>query len=469
MNDPFPFLAVGRKNRTVSNEQSPNEGGNGGLLGLEMSPRAFTVAVGVVLVLVALACCWVAFRPFTSLQTADRVSFSRGNAATGAGGGHLTIGQSAALALIEGAQSQNSERNRRTYFDPKAQAAARLVTKLQTGTDAEAAEAIRGLASLGGEGNIGRLRALMNDVGWSDELRTEAGLAVLNSSNEQDVLAAIRGLAAIGGDANTDRLASMVHDSNLPQTKRVAAALGLGIIGTTQAGEYLAAAFSEFSDREVQAQLLDSLGHLPFPQIEETWSEFLGAPDTPASLRTTAVEALANSSSEAAPFLVNVARSDLDPNVRESAAWALSAHGANGKAGPDLVEAARSESEVDVRRRIYEALPVQAENPAASLAAMIQSETDLAARVAGFNAMGDAIRRGVPGVIAGLFDSQIVPELTQIALSPEALNIRMRAVFALRRASTPAALNALRQISGTETQPIAQAALSGLQTTNPKQ
>lgn len=410
---------------------------------------------------------WAAFGPFP-FSGADRAHAGGAKADTGDGGGHLTIAQSAALALLEGTQSQRSGRTRRPFDDPKAPASARLVTQLQTGSDAEAAEAIRGLATIGGDANIARLTALMNDVGWTDSLRTEAALAMLKSTNEQDVLAAIRGLAAIGGDANTERLARMVHDAGLAESTRVAAALGLGIIGTPAAGDQLVSAFSEFSDRDVQAQLLDSLGYLPFPQIEETWGEFLGAPETPASLRVTAVEALANSSPEAAPFLAAVARSDFDPNVRESAAWALSAHAPNHKLGTDLADAARNEPEADVRRRLYEALPAQTENPAASLLSTIGSETDIAARVAGFNALGDAVRRGSPGGVGGLFDSQIVPELTQIALSPESLNIRMRAVFALRRAGTPAAINALRQISGTQTQSIAQAALNGLQTTNQK-
>lgn len=428
------------------------------------------VAAGGILILFGFACYWAASGSFTLSRTAgraglDRVHLTHGDAAADTGGEHLTIAQTAALALIEGGQAQKPRRTSRHFYDPKALAASRLVTKLQTGTDAEAAEAIRGLASLGGERNLERLAGVMNDVGWSTALRTEAALAVLNSGTEQDALAAIRGLAAIGGDANTDKLGGMVHDPSLPQTKRLAAALGLGTIGTPRAGEYLISAFSEFSDPEIHVQLLDTLGHLPFSQIEEMWTEYLDASDTPASLRSAAVEALANSSQEAAPFLLRMARSDHDPEIREVAAWALSAHGMNGELGADLADLVHSEPEADVRRRIYEALPAQTDNPAASLLAVIQAEGDIAARVAGFNAIGDVVRRSTPGAIAGLFDAQIVPELTQIALSTESLNIRMRAVFALRRAGTPVAIRALGQISSTETPPIAQAALNGLPTT----
>jgi hypothetical protein len=61
------------------------------------------------------------------------------------------------------------------------------------------------------------------------------------------------------------------------------------------------------------------------------------------------------------------------------------------------------------------------------------------------------------------FNANIIPELTQIAVSPGSLNLRMRAVFALRRANTPAAREALTEISQTPTQQIAAAARNGLQ------
>ena len=95
---------------------------------------------------------------------------------------------------------------------------------------------------------------------------------------------------------------------------------------------------------------------------------------------------------------------------------------------------------------------------------MINSETDHSALVAGFNALGDAVGRGsVSQDVATTFDSQIVPELTQIALSDdESVNLRTRAVFALRRAGTDVAIQALAQISQTQTPMVARAANNGL-------
>jgi HEAT repeat protein len=337
-----------------------------------------------------------------------------------------------------------------------------LKTLLESGDDADAAVAIRALAAIGGDENTKTLAGIMKDDGWPDALRSQAAMELLNTGTHSVALAAISGLAAIGGDANCDTLAAIVRDTRMPEALRLEAALGLGVIGSPRAGDALVQAFSEFSDPEIHAQLLDSLGHFPFPQIESTFKQFMAASDTPDELRSAAAEALAYSSREAVPFLLDLAASDRDPNVREMAAWALSSHGPMDALGTKLTDMTRVESEADVRRRLYEVLLVQEQNPAATLLPVIQSESDTAARVAGFNALGDAVGRDPTGVLATEFNELIVPELAQIALAPGNLNIRMRAVFALRRAETPAAFKALADISVTQPQQIAQAAINGL-------
>ena len=344
-----------------------------------------------------------------------------------------------------------------------------LGSLFETGDDADASVAIRALASIGGETNTRKLAALMNDDAWPDALRTEAALELLKTGKEPDAQAAVRALAAIGGDGNTDKLVALAHDATLPEALRLEAALGLGTIGSPRAGDALVGAFAEFSNPESRARLLDSLGHFPFPQIEETWKQVLAEPDTPDAVRSAAAEALANSSPEAVPFLQTLAGADRDPTVREMAAWALSAHGPDGTLGPALAAMAQAEPEADVRRRLYEALLAQAENPAETLLSIIRSETDLAARIAGLNALGDAVRRSQSSALTDEFNTRMVPELTQVALAPGSLNLRMRAVFALRRASTPAALEALAAISVTQPQQIAQAALNGLPTPTQEQ
>jgi HEAT repeat protein len=156
---------------------------------------------------------------------------------------------------------------------------------------------------------------------------------------------------------------------------------------------------------------------------------------------------------------VSMAESDRDPEVREMSAWAIGAHSETGVMGAELTRMLRAEPEADVRRRLYEALSEQNDNSAATLLPLIQSETDVAARIAGFNALGEAIKAGAS---SAEFDETIVPELTNVAVSNESLNVRMRAVFALRRADTLAAQQALEVIARTANPKIALAARHGL-------
>lgn len=338
-----------------------------------------------------------------------------------------------------------------------------LLFVLETGNDEEAASVIRALAVLGGEENFARLGELMNDQGWPDHLRGEAAQALLQTGDDRLRRLAIQGMVAIGTGAETKSLAAILHDPSWPQSLRVLAAASLGKIGSPEAGDELIAAFGDFSDEDVQETLLDALGYFPYQQIAGTWKTFLDDPSTPPGLRAAAAEALANSSPDAVPYLESLAASDRDANVREMAAWALSTQPPGGALGPEITGMIRTEPEPDVRRRLYESLLVQTDNPSESLLPIIEQEEDPAARVAAMNAVGDAVGRKQSSPLADTFDSEMVPELQSVALGNSSLNLRMRAVFALRRAGTPAAMSALTTISKTPTPEIATAALNGLQ------
>lgn len=342
-----------------------------------------------------------------------------------------------------------------------------LITALETGSDAEALEAIRALAALGGELNHRRLAAIMKDNRWPASLRTEAARALLKSDKPAEAQFAVRALAVIGGEANAESLSAMITNVALPKPLRLEATLAMGIVGSPRARDALVNAFRVFPEPEDHEQILGALGQFPFVQIEATWKQILGDPNTPAEVRVAAVDALAGSSPDALPFLKTMAASDRDPEVREMSAWAISALAAdteNESLGPDLARMATTEPEADVRRRLYEALPAQVNNPSESLLPLIQSETDYAARVAGFTALADSVKRGAASSLSSKFDAEIVPELTEIAVSNQTLDVRTRAVFALRRANTPASRQALQTLSETPNPKIALAARHGLQT-----
>jgi HEAT repeat protein len=274
--------------------------------------------------------------------------------------------------------------------------------------------------------------------------------------------AAMRGLCAIGGGDVRAELARMLGAADVSAAMRGEAARGLGQLGTPAARDALVAAFPGEEDTEVATQIVESLGRFPFPKVAAAFEDILSEPAAEQDVRIAAVEALASSSQGAVTFLLNVAAHDGDAEVRASAAWAAGMHDAGEGVGPWLAELAAAEPDADVRRRLYEALLPQSEIPAEDLLPTIRAEQDVAARVAGFNTVGGAVGRDPSAALAIVFDSDIVPELQRIAESENSLNIRMRAVFGLRRARTPAAREALAAIAAVDEPRVAAAARHGL-------
>jgi HEAT repeat protein len=284
---------------------------------------------------------------------------------------------------------------------------------------------------------------------------------LLDDKNERLVLAAVRGLSAIGGEEVVARLAEILADRQRAEPIRIEAALGLGTIGTPEGRDMLVKVFNQTTSSELAAQILNSLGRFEFPTVADTFAQYLATPETPREMRVAAAEALAHSSNEAVPFLLGLARADADADVRASAAWAISAHGPVADAAPALTEMVEREPGAAVRRRLYEALLPQAEIPANRLLPLVRAEQDIAARVAGFNVVGSAVHQEPASTIATTFDNEMVPELQRIATTPNSLNIQMRAVFALRRAQTPAAQAALVAIADSPRAQVATAARNG--------
>ena len=289
----------------------------------------------------------------------------------------------------------------------------------------------------------------------------------LTDTDIRVVMAAIRGLSMMGGTDVTEKLVALLRDSKQPDQLRIEAALGLGNVGTPEAAEMLTKALLETMETEVGVQILDALGRFPFETVEGTFKQFLSAPGVPAEKRVVAVEALAYSSVGAVPFLLGFAENDADADVRASAAWAISTHGRYRDIAPMLTDMVEAEPDEDVRRRLYEALLPQSGIPAERLLPSVLDEEDIAARVAGFNALANAASQISSETFTATFDQQIVPELLQIAMADNSVNIRMRAVFALRRAQTDASQAALAEIAKhCSNSQIAEAARHGLKKGN---
>ena len=266
----------------------------------------------------------------------------------------------------------------------------------------------------------------------------------MNTKNGSLFLACLAGLIAVAG-------------CNQPsQPSQTSPSLSLEDVNALIEG------LEQTQSSELAKQILNSLGQFEFPNVAGTFEQYLSEVGRPSEMRVAAVEALSKSSTEAVPFLMRFVENDNDAEVRASAAWAISTHFKVNNLGPTLSRLAEREPSSAVRQRLYEALLPQDVIPAERLLPHVQAETEIAARVAGFNAIGRAVYQQPGSPVTLAFDQQIVPELAQIATRSNDLNIQMRAVFALRRARTPAANAALKTIAYNAGPQIAAAARNGL-------
>lgn len=294
-------------------------------------------------------------------------------------------------------------------------------------------------------------------------------IPLLADGDERVVAAAVLGLGALDGEGSAHLIGGMIADRQQPLQVRVTAADALGEMGNVTARDALVQALEFGVDDDLSRAVLRSLGRVPFARVRDVFDRYLYSPETPLEMRSVAVEALALSGGDAVGFLLSAAGRDEDPDVRASAAWAISAQDSRAAIGGTLMSLAEREPDVDVRRRLYEALTDQPDTPVDRLWQHVALEEDSDARVAAFNALGVAAARH-PAASAR-FDRVAVPELERIASNQNTLNVRMRAVLGLRRAGTPAAMAALARLATVPDSNIADAALAGLSraTNNPQQ
>jgi HEAT repeat protein len=287
-------------------------------------------------------------------------------------------------------------------------------------------------------------------------------LPLVDSKDDGVAIAAIRGLCALGGEDVESIAAAVIRDARRSDALRAAAAGGLGALGTSRSLEALTSALRAPSSEPIETALLESLGKFDFPRVSSLFGDYIADPRRTSEQRAAAVEALQDSSTESIPFLLDLARRNPEAEVRASAAWTISTHNEIHDLAPVLVALALAEKDPDVRRRLYEAMWPQTEIPAERLLPLVEAERDIAARVAGCNALGAAAFQQPHSETARVFDDRIVPELRRIATSPNSLNIQMRSVFALRRAKSEKAREALVEIAHNARPQIATAAKNGL-------
>ena len=270
---------------------------------------------------------------------------------------------------------------------------------------------------------------------------------LLDDEDETVARGAIRGIGSRGDAAATEVLSNVLFDPDRPEEVRAEAALTLGDVEQPEAMAALARAVNEIQDEAIVEQIWEGLGSRPFSETEQLFRSYLDSPNLSSEDKVMALEALGNTEGNSAPLLLEYAN-DPDPDVRAAAAWGLV--GAESQPGLNdrVLEWLQGESSVEVRERLYEALSGQENlDPAATLA-LVQKESDPAARLAVLGMAAAACETGSPELLA-YFNQTAVPELRTTAVSGSDLGDRLNSVLTLGRAGTPEALQALEEVART--------------------
>ena len=344
---------------------------------------------------------------------------------------------------------------------------------------AERAEAVRALAASADESAFTALERVLADVsplamfaaealGASPNPRALPLLVTLAGSSAEGVaLGALRGLARAGGAEATAALAATLGDAERSNLVRSQAARALGTLDTPEARSRLREALAAAPNAELVESLLEGLGAQPFAQTEEFFTALLASPDAPLERKLQALEALAASSPDAAPLLLETAASAPQPELRAGALQSLALlDGADG-AVPLLLPMLGKEASPEVRAEIYDVLAFTTQElPARADTAMVLrtvlAETDPTARLHGYRWVASQIGRGGDPALARAFDERMVPWLHSTARDGGGSHPRLAAVDALALAATPESTAALARL-GREPDPVlAQAAEKAL-------
>jgi HEAT repeat protein len=331
----------------------------------------------------------------------------------------------------------------------------------------ERKKAIKALAQDGSPEAIGALKNAL--ASGTDELRVAIaeGLGacasldctlvlqgLLNDANAALVKAAVQGLAQQGSPPAIAALTQLLYDSQRSADIREAAIQALGTIHQPGALDALTQAALNLNDEGFVTEILTALGSRDFSETQGFFQNYLRSPTVPSDLRVAAVEALAQAQGDPTAFLLSLV-SDQNPDVRNAAAWALSATDATGTAGAQLLGLLQAESDAGVRARLYQALGNQESYDVPSVLTAVESEKDPAAQVAGLDLLAKTLAENpsTPG-LQSFFDQTAIAQLRQIALSGPTSDERMTAIIALTRlAGTQPALQALQYVAQNATDP----------------
>ncbi len=272
-------------------------------------------------------------------------------------------------------------------------------------------------------------------------------VSILSSErNEVALRGAVRGIAALGGKEGVEILNEILNADQRPISVRAEAAEYLGTIAAPEALTALLKSYETLAgtDEDLAESILTGIGSRDLAETHEFFKHILDSPENKQELRVAAVEALEETSGDVGPFLLKYV-SDSDPEVRAAAAWSLAIADDPGKISDTLIEILPNEGSPEVRKRIYQALENQESVNTEAIFSFALDEPDLGARLAASSLLAQNLDAGPD--LQQQFDEAIVPELLDVAMNRREMHARLSAVAALRKARTPGAVAALRQIA----------------------
>jgi hypothetical protein len=298
---------------------------------------------------------------------------------------------------------------------------------------------------------------------------------LLASHDEEIACGALRGLSARPDARGLERLFDFATDSTRSDRLRSIAAERLGELDPVAAAALLEETLGEVLEEDaIAASLLAGMARGTNATLDRNFRPILEAPDLPRALKLAALDALADAPAEAATsLLLETARSADDPELRSAAVASLDVAEGERRLYSALVDLATMEPDPSVRSELYRSLALSPgttfgiDDPGA-LVERITRETNAGTRLHGYRLIAGALRLAPDPRLAAPFDAGMVSWLRDEATAAPDAYTRGVALDALKLAGTPAAREALLDLSYAEEPELVAAAEQALTFPSPR-
>jgi HEAT repeat protein len=213
--------------------------------------------------------------------------------------------------------------------------------------------------------------------------------------------------------------------------------------------------------------VLEGLAQQPFSEVESVFLQLIEDPEASVDLKLEAIEALAEGIPETADFLLEMARSADDPELRSAAIDALALSGESADALADFGAMLLGESSENVRADIYNSLAFNADrviegSNTSELVSFALAETGSRPQLEGYRMVASLLHARYDTDLADTFDASMVTWLQDSAENGGDRYTRHLSIGALQLAGTPGALEALLDLSHSSDPTVSRSAETAL-------